>query len=77
MCPIYLSEANGWVVHTILLTLWTGLFVDVSWNGAATKSQKPLLNFVEGIFDALTSYKRFWLTPFLHTPSVEPSFCTV
>ena len=36
----------------------------------ATKSQKPSQNFVEGIFDALTSYKRFLLTPFLHTPSI-------
>ena len=36
----------------------------------ATKAQKPSQNFVEGIFDALTSYKRFLLTPFLHTPSV-------
>ena len=40
-----------------------GLFVDVSWNGGpvgkltATKSQKPSYNFVEGIFDALTSYR--------------------
>ena len=39
------------------------LFVDSSWNGGpvgeltATKSQKPSQNFVEGIFDALTSYK--------------------
>jgi len=35
----------------------------------ATKTYKPSQNFVEGIFDALTSYKRFLLTPFLHTPS--------
>ena len=38
-----------------------GLFVDVSWNGRpvgkllnVTNTQKPLQNFVEGIFDALT-----------------------
>ena len=36
----------------------------------ATKSQKPSQNFVEGIFDALTSYKRFLLTPF----STHPPF---
>ena len=56
-----------------------GLFVDVSWNGrpvktlTATKSQEPWQNFVKGIFaifDALTSYKRFVLTPFLHTPFI-------
>ena len=51
--------------------------MDSSWNGGpvgeltATKSQKPSQNFVEGIFDALTSYKRFLLTPFLHTPSIN------
>ena len=47
--------------------------MDSSWNGGpvgeltATKFQKPSQNFVEGIFDALTSYMRFLLTSFRHT----------
>ena len=56
-----------------------GLFVDVfvEWwpvgKLTATKAHKLSQNFVEGIFDALTSYKPFLLTPFVHTPSIQPS----
>ena len=35
-----------------------------------TKRPKPSQNIAEGVFDALTSYKQFLLTPFLETPSI-------
>ena len=51
--------------------LWNpGLFVDVLWNGGpvgkliyVTNTQKPLQNFVQGIWDALILYKQMFADP--------------
>ena len=40
----------------------------------ATKTHKPSQNFVEGIFDALTSSKPFLLTPALSPHTLHKAF---